>query len=194
MEKKAELDFQYDRDSQWHPMDEKAKSQSSGQHALVPASAALAAGFMVFRKLFPGLQTTGPAPLRAIARHPWLLPMLIGAGVGASVGMQAMTAPMPLTKEGGVHRLDAKKAGAYHGAIGASKSRPDTLSHGMVTLAYVYSNANRSNSQTPGQYDRIVAQRPELASLHKVANHSPRYASQDAKIADSIRRMKTKRN
>jgi len=191
MEKQAELDFKYDSDSQWHPMTDDQKREASGMHGLVPASAALAAGFMVFRKIFPGLQTTGPAPIRAIAKHPWLLPMLIGAGVGASVGMQTMNAPMPLTKEGGVARLDAKKVGAYHGANGASENTSSPLHHGMITLAYVYSNTTQNKQR--GQYDQLITQRPELAKLSKVANHQTRHSSQDVKIADSIRRTESKR-
>ena len=181
MSKQAELDFQYDRDSQWYPMTDDEKRKASGMHGLIPASAALATGFMVFRRIFPGLKTSGPAPLKAIARHPWPLPMLIGAGVGASVGFQTMSEPMPLTKKGSVTGLDAKKRASYHGA--------NTVGHGMITLAYVYSQAQPCRpQQISGQYDRLVAQHPELAELAKVANDS--IASEDAYLFNTIRRIK----
>jgi hypothetical protein len=177
MMKRAELDFQYDKNSQWYPMTDDQRRKASGMHGLIPASAALATGFMVFRKIFPGLKTTGPAPLQALAKHPWLLPMLIGAGVGASVGLQVMTEPMPLTKKGSVRGLDAKKRAAYHG-----------VNHGMVTLAYVYSQSQSCKpQQISGQYDRLIAQVPELVGLAKVANES--IASEGAYLFNAIRRI-----
>ena len=113
MEKNA---ARYGRDTQWYPMTDDEKRNSSGISGLVPAGMALAAGFLVFRRAFPGLVTKGPAPIKALAKHPWLLPMLLGAGVGATVGLQNMGGTQSLTPHGNGSGLDAKYASAYHDA------------------------------------------------------------------------------
>ena len=113
MEKNA---ARYGRDTQWYPMTDDEKRNSSGISGLVPAGMALAAGFLVFRRAFPGLVTKGPAPIKALAKHPWLLPMLLGAGVGATVGLQNMGGTQSLTPQGTGSGLDAKYASAYHDA------------------------------------------------------------------------------
>lgn len=86
----------YNRNSPWFPMDQEEKRQSSGVKGVVPASMALAAGFMIFRNMFPQILDNGPGLVAAMAKHPWLLPLLLGAGVGAASGAAEFMAPRPL--------------------------------------------------------------------------------------------------
>lgn len=112
-EKRADFEG-YNRDSQWYPMTDEGKRLSSGVPGLIPASIALAAGFLVFRRAFPQLIEKSPAPIRTLAAQPWLLPVLIGAGVGASVGMSTLTASRPITPNGTGTGLDGKNSAVYH--------------------------------------------------------------------------------
>jgi hypothetical protein len=133
MEKRA---IAYDRDSQWYSMSDEEKRKSSGVAGLVPASLALAAGFMVFRRAFPGIIGKAPTPVRALAKHPWLLPLLMSAGVGASVGLSTMSEPRPLTPHGTGRGLDGNNAPAYHGTKTASMS--SVAQFGPASLAYIH--------------------------------------------------------
>lgn len=149
-------------ESQWYPMTDEGRRRASGLHGLVPAGAALAAGFIMFRRMFPGLMLKGPEPVRAMAKHPWLLPLLIGAGVGATVGMQGMKEDRPLKSYGAGSGLDGKLASAYHDAKTAS------LPVGDISLAYVQSGTQpqwRRTEQT-AWFNKVAAMRPELFVKH----------------------------
>lgn len=168
MEKQGEEDKMiYQRDSQWYPMTNEQKRLSSGIHGLVPASAALAAGFLVFRKAFPELMAKAPLSIQSLAKHPWLLPLLLGAGVATSVGVSNMTAPMPLTNHGTGRGLDAKNTRAYHEPKVASVARL-----GLIPLAYMYSGIQQKRWQRGERLnalDRMIALRPELFALGSFA-------------------------
>lgn len=161
MEKSAGVEG-YNRDSQWFPMTEEGRRKSSGVHGLGPMSLALAAGFLVFRKAFPALIAKSPTPVKLLSANPWLLPVLVGAGVGASVGISNMNAPMPLTAHGHGVGLDGKNTGAYHGAKTAS-----VMHIGALPLAYISAGNHQRQWR---QQERIkvanslVALRPELFS------------------------------
>jgi len=136
MEKTGEV--RYNRNSQWFPLNEEEKQRSSGLSGLVPASLALAAGFMVFRQAFPSLIGKAPTAVRAIAKHPWLLPLLLSAGVGASVGISTMSEPRALTPQGTGVGLDGKKPSAYDGTKTASMS---SIAHfGPASMAYIFAS------------------------------------------------------
>lgn len=160
----------YNRESQWYPMTDEGKRMSSGIPGLVPASVALAAGFMVFKKAFPDLIAKSPSPIKAIAAHPWLLPLLIGAGVGASVGVSTMRAERPLTPHGTGRGLDGKKTSAYHQPKIAGV---DPVQFGPVALAYIHSGAQQKMTRS---------------HLTKHATPSD-LGDVDASIFDSVRRL-----
>lgn len=208
MEKRAELPFRYDRDSQWHPMTDEEKRKSSGINSLIPASMALAAGFLVFKNAFPGLVMKGPAPVRALAQHPWMIPMLLGAGIGASVWHSKMEEPMPFTSYGAGAGLDAKNSRAYHAKTANVAARV-----GLIPLMYMYAGLQQKRwrkGERLNAVDRLIAQRPDLASIAAFAA-APRVGKSignlvkrgsadkingpelDADIAQSIRRIAGKK-
>jgi hypothetical protein len=162
----------YDRNSQWFPMTEEGKRKSSGIKGLGPMSIALATGFLVFRRAFPGLIAKSPTPVKLLAANPWLLPVLVGAGVGASVGISNMSAPMPLTAHGHGTGLDGKNTGAYHGSKTAS-----VMHLGTLPLAYI-SAGNHQRQWRPQERikmaNSLVALRPELYSAGMFPKGSPR--------------------
>ena len=150
----------YNRDSQWYPMTSEEKRKSSGMHGLVPMSIALAAGFLIFRRAFPEMMAKAPTPVIAVAEHPWMLPMLVGAGVGASVGLSHMNAPKPLTPYGTGRGVDGKNVGAYHGAKTAS-----AVQIGALPLAYISAGIGQRRWDVHERIktaSRLVATHPEL--------------------------------
>lgn len=167
MEKQA---VRYGRDTEWYPMTDEEKRRSSGISGLLPAGMALAAGFMVFRRAFPGLITKGPAPIRALAKNPWLLPILLGAGVGATVGLQTMEEPRPITPYGTGSGLDGKNRSAYHEAKTAGINPIARI--GLIPLAYIYSGIQQKRWQRGARlnaFDRFMAMRPDVAGLASFA-------------------------
>ena len=167
MEKQAGDEVVHDRNSQWYPMTDEQKRKASGMSGLVPASMALAAGFVVFKNAFPELMAKAPLSIQSLAKYPWMLPLLLGAGVAASVGASNMTAPMPLQKHGASDRLDAKNTRAYHEPKIASIARL-----GLIPLAYMYSGIQQKRWQRGEQLnalDRMIALRPEIFALGSFA-------------------------
>jgi hypothetical protein len=176
--------MQYDRGGQWWKMDSEEQRKSSGMSGLVPASLALAAGFAVFKNAFPKLMEKSPTPIRAIARHPWLLPLLAAAGVGASVSMQHSNAPRQLSPDNGTGRgLDAMGAHVYDGSKTAAIGPVARL--GLIPLAYIYA-ATRARQWEHGAklnaVDRLIAQRPDLTALATFAL-TPRVAAGFKRLA-----------
>jgi len=148
---------------QWYPMTDEQKRLASGVHGLVPASVALATGFMVFSKVFPELMAKAPPTIQSMAKFPWLLPLLLGAGVATSVGVSAMTAPMTISNHGTGRGLDAKNTGAYHEPKIASLGRL-----GLIPLAYMYSGIQQKrwqHGERLNALDRMIALRPEIFAL-----------------------------
>jgi hypothetical protein len=168
IEKRADDDKTiYERGTPWYPMTSEQKRATSGIHGLVPASMALAAGFLVFRKAFPGLMAKAPPTIQSLAKYPWLLPLLLGAGVATSVGSSNMSAPMPLQNHGTGSGLDAKNTRAYHHRKVASVARL-----GLIPLAYMYSGIQQKRWQRGEQLnalDRMIAMRPEIFALGSFA-------------------------
>lgn len=166
LEKTADPAMYYNRNSEWFPMTDEQKQRSSGMSGLAPMSLALAAGFMVFKRIFPGLAENGPGPVRALARHPWLLPLLIGAGVGATVGISKMTAPRPMGSG-----LDGMGGPAYDGSKTASIASP-LARLSLIPLAYIYAGVQQrrwERGERLNAVDRFVATRPDLAAIAGVA-------------------------
>lgn len=165
MEKSAELEG-YTRGGQWYPMDEEQMRASSGISGLAGASAALAVGFLAFKKIFPNLETTGPGPVKALAKFPWMLPILLGAGVGASVGFAHSTAPMPIVAHGTGRGLDGIGDGKYHHSKHASTGAIAAL--GAIPLAYIYAGIQQRRwlrGERLNKFDQFVARRPDLSAI-----------------------------
>ncbi len=181
MEKRADLLLdqaagkgQYNPNSQWYPMTDDAKRLSSGVPGLIPASIALAAGFMVFKNSFPQLIEKFPSPIRALAAHPWMLPLLIGAGVGASVGLSTMTASRPLSPNGTGTGLDGKRGTTYHQPKTAGV---DPVRFGPIALAYIQSGAQQQMNRS-------------IFTKHAASQHG---AIDDDSIYQSVRRLARRR-
>ena len=175
-------DIVYNRNSQWHPMDDEAKRKSSGMSGLLPASLALATGFMMFKKLFPQIADNGPLPIRMLARHPWLLPILMSVGVGAAVHSATMSADRPY-RHGTGSGLDAMGGSVYDGTKTASIDLP-LARFGMIPLAYLYAGVQQKRwerGERLSAVDRFIASRPDLASIASVIL-APR-------VAGGIRRL-----
>lgn len=170
MEKRAELEG-YNRDSKWYPMTDEGRRASSGISGLIPASAALAVGFLAFKNMFPDMIQKGPGALKLFARHPWLLPVLVGAGVGTSVNASMLSEGRPLSPHGTGSGLDGIKHAAYHGAKTASAMNPLTRV-GLIPMAYIYAGIQQKRWQRGEQLnavDRFIARRPDLAGLASFA-------------------------
>ncbi|MBP9826356.1 MAG: hypothetical protein KBF21_19165, partial [Thermoanaerobaculia bacterium] len=184
MEKRGEVEG-YNRDSQWYPMTDEQKRLSSGVNGLVPASLALAAGFLVFRRAFPQLIEKAPSPVQALAKNPWMLPLLISAGVGASVASQHLSARRDLDSHGTGAGLDAKTAAAYH----LPKMAGIT---GMVPLAYLHAGVQNQRSQRRGGgFERLAS----AASTDRAPGALTKFGglmsdpALDASIIASVRRL-----
>jgi hypothetical protein len=171
----------YDVNSQWHPMTQGEKAEASGMPGVIPASAALAAGLMVFRKMLP--QSSSPMLRKALVGMPWMLPILMGAGVGAAVGFQSATEPMPLRKNASVPLLDGKKTAPY-----------DNPSAEMITLAYVNSATNQCpRSSKIRKHAGVILTQPRIAGIAKIATHDSRFASSEQKVIDAFWRTELRR-
>lgn len=167
MEKRAN-EMRYDRNSQWHPMTTEQKRKSSGMSGLVPAALALAAGFAVFKNVFPQLMEKGPAPVRALARHPWLIPLLAAAGVGAHAIHSSMSTPRALEGDHGTGRgLDAMGGPHYDDAKTASIASP-LARLGAIPAAYIYAGMQQRRWEKGDRLnavDRFIASRPDLVAI-----------------------------
>lgn len=159
--------------SQWWPMNEEQKRQASGVPGLVPASLALASGFYVFKKLFPQLIDRAPVGVRVLARLPWLLPILAGAGVGATQMIGARHADQPLGDFGTGRGLDGISGHVYDGTKTAAINPRRYLTRlGLIPLAYIYSGIQQRKWQSGHQlnaFERLAATRPELLAFGSVA-------------------------
>lgn len=169
MEKRADFPG-YNRDNQWYPMTEEGKRLTSGIQGMLPASMALAGGFLVFKRAFPGLATKGPTPIKAIAKYPWLLPILIGAGIGASVGFDVQNTPRQLSPNGTGRGLDGNNLASYHHSKTAGINPLARI--GLIPLAYIYAGVQQKRWQQGAQlnaFDRFMATRPDVAGLASFA-------------------------
>ena len=182
MEKSADIEG-YNRNTPWYPMTDEQRRRSSGIQGLVPASAALAAGFLAFKKAFPEIMAKAPLSIQTLAKYPWMLPLLVGAGVAASVGGSSMSTPQPLSNHGTGRGLDAKNTPAYHEPKVASVARL-----GLIPLAYMYSGVQQKRWQRGERLnalDRMIALRPDLFALGSFAA-GPSVARGIKNLADGL--------
>lgn len=164
MTKSAEVSG-YNRDNQWYPLNKEESRKSSGVRGVMPASMALAAGFLVFRRAFPGLVTKGPSPVKAIAKHPWLLPLLMGAGIGASVGFAKKTEPMPIGPHGTGSGVDAKNKRVYHQTKTAGVN--PFVSMGLIPLSYIYAGVQQKTASQSNDFEHFASIRPDAIGSTK---------------------------
>lgn len=185
MEKRGAVDG-YERDSKWYPMTDEQKRLSSGVQGIVPASLALAAGFLVFRRAFPQLIEKSPTPVKAIAKHPWMLPLLISAGVGATVATQYGTSQRQFDAHGTGAGLDAKNGPAYH-------QRKTAGITGLIPLAYIHAGIQRQRSQNGASgFERIAsAMSPRDGARSTFAKHGDLMSDPalDTSILESVHRL-----
>ena len=161
----------YDMNSQWYSMTDAEKAQASGMPGAAKAGMALAAGYVALKAAFPKVLSEGPAPLRALSKYPWLLPILLGAGVGAIVGAQAENEPLPLRKYGAFPGVDANTTSPYHHPKVAGVGLAAAM--GTIPLAYIYSGIQQrrwEQGEKLNALNRFIAENPHKASIGLMAS------------------------
>lgn len=153
----ARVDNFEKRAEDWYNSKKKAQSSSSYQ-ALLPVMITMAGAYRMFKDRLPEVQRG--AFDRAIEAHPWLLPLLIGAGVASAAAARTALAPIQLHAQGPFDQSDLSK---YSADKSASWKRL-----GVIPAAYAYSGVQRHRAMRGDHLnwlDRKVAERPELAAL-----------------------------
>jgi hypothetical protein len=136
-----------------------ASRPSSNNHylSMLPLMLGLAGAYkLVKHKL--------PAPVgidRAMAAHPWLLPLLIGMGVTGSTVLRGLLTPIQMHNQ---RLIDTVGGGKY----AAVKTAVPWLTLGALPATYAYSGVQRHRAMQ-GEHlnwlDRQIALRPELAGI-----------------------------
>jgi hypothetical protein len=170
LDKQAEKDERdpliYNR--QWYPATDDERSRASGVSGFVPAGLALAAAFLLLKRQFPQMVENGPLAL--LARHPWLLPILVAGGVGATVGWQSLLRPMPLQNDS--RRVDAMGAPVEAPSSKTASDGAPWMRLGVVPMTYLYAGIQRQRAEHGeplGTIDHFIASRPDLAALSSFA-------------------------
>lgn len=145
------------RAEDWYNSKRKPQATSSYQ-ALLPVMITMAGAYRMFKDRLPEVQRG--AFDRALEAHPWLLPLLIGAGVASAAAARTALTPIQLHAQGPFDQSDLSK---YSADKSASWKRL-----GIVPAVYAYSGVQRHRAMR-GEHlnwlDRKVAERPELAAL-----------------------------
>jgi hypothetical protein len=153
---------------QWYSATDDERARASGVPGFVPAGLALAAAFLLLKRQFPQMVEKGPLAL--LARHPWLLPILVAGGVGASVGMQSLLRPMPLQND--VSRVDAMGVPVEAASIKTALDSAPWMRLGVIPMTYLYAGIQRQRAEHGeplGSMDNFIASRPDLAALSSFA-------------------------
>jgi hypothetical protein len=151
---------------QWYPAGEDAEARASGVHGFIPAGLALAAAFLLLKRQFPQMAEKGPLAL--LARHPWLVPILLAGGVGASVGLQSLLSPKPLNAAGQVDAI----GGAPEARLKTAADGAPWMRLGLIPMTYLYAGIQRRRAEHGdplGTIDNFIASRPDLAALSSFA-------------------------
>ncbi|RKX67341.1 MAG: hypothetical protein DRP42_00655 [Tenericutes bacterium] len=155
----------YERNSPWWPMDKGEMRASSGMSGAVPASVALASAYFAYKNVLPAL--LGKKGFPEALKRIWLLPLLVGAGVGASVGVSTMLANRPMGEYEKVSSVDAIGEPKYH-TQKAAMVDSTLMRLGVPAAVYAYAGIRRKQAQGGrrlGSLDRAIVLNPGWASL-----------------------------
>jgi len=140
---------------------EKERTKSPTYMSMIPVMLGLTAAYQLFKSKLPGVPKGGFE--KTIGAHPWVLPLLFGLGVGATVGLKGLMTPIKLQSSGPVDTYPGDKYAAVKTAIS-----PAWLQLGAVPAMYMYSGVQRhraARGEQLGSIDRFIAQRPDISSL-----------------------------
>lgn len=160
-EKEAE-DVAYERNSPWFPMTEEQLRDSSGFSGTVPASLALASAYIAYKNVLPSL--LGSGSMAQALKRSWFIPILVGAGVGASVGISTMLGNGGTAKLSSVDAIDRAQ---YHTQKTAA-SNATLMRMGVPAAIYAYAGIRRKQAlqgRRLSALDRAVVLNPGWAAL-----------------------------
>ena len=152
--------------SQWFTRTEGEDQDASGRNPLVPLSIALSGAFYGFNKAFPEMVGRGPAFIRVLGRHPWLLPILSAIGVGAMTERAVRVGDLPISKHGSLRGLDGKNSRVYDGVKMAGLGLVSRA--GLIPASYIYSGIQQSKwseGKKLGALNRLIAEYPAESAL-----------------------------
>ncbi|KKL44625.1 hypothetical protein LCGC14_2363820, partial [marine sediment metagenome] len=163
-EKQAES-FAYERNAPWFPMTKEQMRDSFGLPGVVPASLALASAYIAYKNVLPSL--LGQGSMAQALRKSWFVPILIGAGVGASVGISTMLGQRSAGGSAKLGSVDAIHGAQYHTQKTAG---PNTslMRLGVPAAIYGYAGIRRKQAERGrrlGAIDRAIVLNPGWASL-----------------------------
>ena len=152
------IDMFEKRAEDWYQEKDRDKSKAAYLGS-IPVMLGLAGAYKMFKDKLPKVEL-GKFE-RAAQGNPWLLPILFGIGVGASVGLKALLTPIQMHNQGPVDMLGS-------GKYAADKSAAHALRFGILPATYAYSGVQRHRAvrgEHLNWFDQAIARRPELAAL-----------------------------
>jgi len=164
-EKEAKEKVTYERNSPWWPMNEEEMRASSGEHGAVPASLALASAYIAYKNVLPAI--LGKGAMSDVLKKSWFLPILLGAGVGTSVGLSVMSGKRPLGEHEKLSSVDAIGSPQYDTQKTAAPNAA-LMRLGVPAAVYAYAGIRRNQAQRGrrlGSIDRAIALNPGWAAL-----------------------------
>ncbi len=150
---------------QWYAGDDTDEANAS-LPGFVPAGLALAAGLLLLKKQFP--QMTEKGALALVMKHPWILPLLVAGGVGASVGLHDVLTDQRSTES---RSVDGMAGHSYARSKTAGMNAP-WMRLGLIPLAYIYAGIARRRAErgeSLGSIDQFIASRPDVAAVSSFA-------------------------
>lgn len=155
----------YERDSPWWPMTDEQMRASSGMPGVVPASLALASAYIAYKNVLPAI--LGEGSMAQVLKKSWFIPILVGAGVGASVGVSTMLGKRPLGGSEKLSSVDAIGRAQYHTQKTATADAA-LLRLGVPAAIYAYAGIRRQQARQGrplSALDRAIVLNPGWASL-----------------------------
>jgi len=149
----------------WYPVLNDDNGKSSGSSGFVPVGLTLAAALILLKRQLP--KAMGEGAMGLLAKYPWLIPILVAGGVGASTGLSTLLAPRTLSDSHTLGSVDAMGSGRYDATKTASL-RGSIATLGLIPAAYIYSGIQRrraENGEQLGTLDQAIAERPDLAAV-----------------------------
>jgi len=165
-------------ESQWYPQPK--TTILSG----VPIAASMAGLYTYLKHKSPQASTNGLA--RAIDKHPWLLGLLMSAGIGTIAGGAALLGRRPLNPDA---QLDSDSGQGY--ALNKTANKKILIPLALAPLAYMYSGIQRHRARRGARLnsvDRFVALRPDLAAIAAVVG-GPVAMSKANKLSKAVKKF-----
>ncbi len=165
-------------ESQWYPQ------QKSTILSGIPIAASAAGLYAYLKHKSPKVATGGLAS--AIDKHPWLLGLLVSAGIGTVAGGAALLGRRSLNPSA---QLDTDGTQGY--ALNKTASKKILIPLAMAPLAYMYSGIQRHRARRGARLnsvDRFIAVRPDLAAIAAIVG-TPVAVSKANKISKAVKKL-----